>query len=198
MLSQVDLQIFRLINHEWTSPALDRFMAFISDFGIWMIPLAIGAVLLAIFGKFRGRAFLVLAALCLLIGDAGIVQGIRAVVNRPRPWQALKNVRYVDMNGVEIRKPAPPEEGRSMPSGHVCNNASIATILSILYYPWGLLMWIWVALISYSRIYTGAHYPSDVLVSIPLAITYAYLIYFLAKSLWLKFTPKIVRKHEPK
>ncbi|MFZ5805615.1 MAG: phosphatase PAP2 family protein [Verrucomicrobiota bacterium] len=194
MFRQVDLQIFRFINGEWTSPAMDRFMALVSDFGFWMIPLACVGLGLLIFGKWRARIFLLLVALSILIGDTGVVQGIRAVVNRSRPWQTLENVRYVDMRGVEIRTPAPPKEGRSFPSGHVCNNTAVALLASIFYYPWGMLMWLWVVLMSYSRIYTGAHYPSDVLASIPIAIVYTCLIYLVTKSLLQKFAPKILEK----
>lgn len=193
MFSQVlslDLELFRLINSEWISPPADFLMALVSDFGIWKWPLIVVGILLLVAGRFRERVLLTLVALSLLIGDVGIVQGIRGVVNRPRPWQAENAVRYVSMEGAEIRHAGPYEEGRSMPSGHTCNNTAAATLLTLLYAPYGWLAWGWVALVSYSRIYTGSHYPSDVLVSIPLAILYAWGIFKGASILWKRLAPR--------
>ena len=53
----MDQAIFHLINERWTNPALDLFMAAISDIEIWK-PFVILLVLYAlIFGGFKGRAF---------------------------------------------------------------------------------------------------------------------------------------------
>jgi len=114
-----DLELFRLINGKWTSGFLDHAMAYVGDFDFWKIPLLVVVLLLLIFGGFRERLFLVLTALALLIGDRGVVQGVRALVERPRPYQALENVRYVDLSGVEIRSQVPYTGGHSIPSGHV-------------------------------------------------------------------------------
>lgn len=190
----LDLHLFRLINNQWTSPSLDRFMPFISDFGFWWMPFLSAVILISIFGKFRARLLILLLGISILIGDAGLTQGIRAIVNRPRPWQTLENVRFVDLHGVEIRRPSPWEKGRSLPSGHVCNNTAFAILVAFLYGSWGILAWIWALLIAYSRIYTGAHYPSDVLISILLSITYTPLIFHTARFLWKKYAPKYFPK----
>jgi undecaprenyl-diphosphatase len=171
-------------------------MVYISDFNLWKIPLLIAGILLAIFGKFRERVFIILMLMALLIGDVGIVQGIRSVVNRPRPWQALNEVRYVDTNGVEIRNASTWEQGRSMPSGHVCNHTAAALLLTLLYgfRFWTPLLWLWLLLMSYSRIYTGAHYPSDILVSIPISLLYTSLLFISVELLWQKFGTKVNKK----
>ena len=65
----MDQFIFHLINQQWTSPALDLFMAALSDSTIWkplFVAIGLSAVL---FGGFRARAFVVCLVLSLLITD---------------------------------------------------------------------------------------------------------------------------------
>lgn len=184
-----DLELFRLINGKWTSGFLDHAMAYVGDFDFWKIPLLVVVLLLLIFGGFRERLFLFLTALALFIGDAGVVQGVRSIVERPRPYQALENVRYVDLNGVEIRSNFSYTGGHSMPSGHVCNHTALSYFLLRLYGPWAAIVFIWVPILAYSRIYTGSHYPSDAVVSVLLGLTYAWLIFRVTARIWIRFAP---------
>ena len=72
-----------------------------------------------------------------------------------------------------------------MPSSHVCNNVALALLVCLIYRNlFGKLFWIWPFLMSLSRIYLGDHYPSDVLVSWFLALSYTALICILAQKLW--------------
>lgn len=187
----LDLHLFRLINSEWTSPFLDRFMALMSDFNFWKIPLLLATICLGIFGKFKERIFLFLVIFTLIFGDGVIVNDSKNIINRPRPWQALNDVRYVDRRGVEIRNALPWQKGHSTPSGHTCNNTAVAILVTLFYGTAGIPFWILTALVAYSRIYTGSHYPSDVLVSIPFSILYTSLIFYTARWIWKKYAPKI-------
>jgi len=186
----LDVHLFRLINGKWINSFLDYTMALAGDLDFWRIPLIVGAIALLIFGRFRERLFLVLTALALFIGDAGVVQGIRRVVERPRPYQTLENVRFVDLHGVEIRSRIPYTGGHSMPSGHVCNHTAVAYFLLRLYGPWASIVFIWVPFLAYSRVYTGSHYPSDALVSIFIGLSYAWLIFWVVARLWAQFAPR--------
>lgn len=183
-----DQHVLRKINTEWSHPFLDAFLSFIADFNLLKWPLLLGLLALLIFGKFRERVFLGLMALCLVLGDAGINSALKREINRPRPHQAEANIRRIVRDGlgyrVEMSDPGPVKRGRSFTSGHVCNNVAMALLLTLLYRPWGLLAWIWVLLIGYSRIYTADHYPLDVIGSILVALAYTSAILYSARAAW--------------
>jgi undecaprenyl-diphosphatase len=183
-----DQQVLRKINTEWSHPFLDAFLSFIADFNLLKWPLLIGFLALLIFGKFRERAFLGLLAFCLVLGDGGFNAALKRETNRPRPHQSEENIRRIVRDGlgyrVETSDPGPVQQGRSFPSGHVCNNVAAALLLTLFYRPWGMLAWLWVLLIGYSRIYTGDHYPSDVAGSLLFALAYTSAILFAARAAW--------------
>lgn len=193
-----DISLFRLINSLWTAPWLDGFLSFIADFSIMKWPLLVAAISALVWGGFHARLFLILVALCLLIGDGGINWTIKKVVNRPRPYQNLEDVRRVKREGLGYRieqvSQQPWEKGRSMTSGHTCNNVAIAVLASLLFSPWGRIVWVWALLIGYSRIYTGDHYPSDVVVSFIVATLYTLGICCLVQFLWQQYAPRLFPK----
>lgn len=198
-----DISILHQINLDWAHPALDTFFVCMASFGLLKWPLLLAAVLLLVFGKFRERTLIVLTLLALLVGDAGISSALKATFNRPRPFQSQEGVRHVRLDQFTVKtewsSPGPVEKGRSLPSSHTCNNAAFATIVTLLYPPWGALAWIWAFLMALSRVYTGDHYPSDVLLSLPLALIYTLLICCVASRIWQwlgpRFMPQIAQKH---
>jgi hypothetical protein len=63
----VDQTLFHLINEQWTNPALDLFMAAISNVDIWKPLIALLVLFCLIFGGFKGRALVFCIALILLV-----------------------------------------------------------------------------------------------------------------------------------
>ena len=166
-------------------------MPLVSDYQLFKIPLVLAVAALLIFGKFRERLLVILVALVILIGDVGIISNLKNATNRPRPYQALENVRKIRLHRVEIiALPEPCTRGGSMPSGHVANNVAVTWLVFWLYRPSRKIVWIWPALIAYSRVYTGDHFPSDVLVALLVASAYTHLIALLARKVWRWQAPK--------
>ena len=88
--------------------------------------------------------------------------------------------------------------GPSFPSGHVTNNTVIALCL-MFFYRRGWLYWIIAAAIGYSRIYLGAHWPSDVIATFFLAAGETLLILAGLEWLWRwgapKWAPQLYARH---
>lgn len=186
----LDLHLLYLINQTWSRPWLDPIMARVSDWDSWRIPVAIAVVLTLIFGGFRGRLLLVLMAVCLIIGDGMIDWGFKLAVHRPRPNETEPHLRVVSVREVTESQPRHVTKGRSFTSGHACNNVALAVVACAIFGRWALWVWPWAALVSYSRIYTASHYPSDILGSWVVAIVYAYFICRAAAWLWRRYAPK--------
>ncbi|HEX4640352.1 MAG TPA: phosphatase PAP2 family protein [Chthoniobacterales bacterium] len=208
----MDQAIFHLINEQWTHPALDLFMAAISDVEIWQPLLIVLGLCVVIFGRFKGRAFIICLALALVVADYLLVSTLKTAIDRRRPKQVQK-VRMVQLERTSPRfltlfkKPTirysdetdREKSGPSFPSGHVTDNVIIGTLCVLFFRRWGWLYFILAAAIAWSRIYLGAHWPSDVAGTAFLAAGEALLVVALTEILWRwlapRWTPELFARH---
>lgn len=186
----LDLRLLYLINQTWSGPWLDPVMARVSDYDSFRYPIFAGVILTLIFGGFRGRLFLILMGTCLIIGDGIIDWDFKIGVNRPRPNETELHLRVVTLSGITESVPRHVAVGRSFTSGHACNNVALAMVGCAVFGRWALWLWPWAALVSYSRIYVGSHYPSDILGSWLVALFYSYFILKTSEWLWRKYGPE--------
>ncbi|MBI4661681.1 MAG: phosphatase PAP2 family protein [Verrucomicrobia bacterium] len=182
-LQQVDLRLLHSINSDWANPILDWFMPWLTDYSVWKWPMLVVAAALLIWGGYRERLLVVMTLVLVLMGE-GVNGTIKHLVNRPRPFQHLQNIRHVDRSGIQISKPSPVDKGRSMPSSHAANNVAFAFLMSVIYGRWGRLVWIGALLVAYSRIYIGSHYPSDVVAGLLLALSYSKATVWAVERIW--------------
>jgi undecaprenyl-diphosphatase len=203
--------LFDSINQQWTSPALDLFMAGLSDGEIWrpfFVGIGIGVLVL---GRFRARAFVICLVLALSIAGQ-ITSAFKSTVDRRRP-KHVDTVRMVQLQKAHpkfltlFKKPIirfsdesdRNRSGPSFPSGHVTSNTIIAVFLTLFYPRRGWLYWLVTAAIAYSRIYLGAHWPSDVIATVFLGIGESLLLLALFEFIWRiigrKWLPGLFARH---
>ncbi|HLX96987.1 MAG TPA: phosphatase PAP2 family protein, partial [Verrucomicrobiae bacterium] len=160
-LQTIDIALFRFINGSLSNPFFDWLMPIMSGGdGVmrWFVPLAVALVLSAIcFGNARLRLCAVMIFLVIALGDPLVVNTIKHLVHRPRPFVALPDARVF---GVAGQGYVPPDQmtadtgGRnSMPSAHAANWFAM-TMVAFLFYRRSLWFMLPVALtISFSRVY---------------------------------------------
>ena len=207
MISQVyslDLRVFRWINRGLNHPILDQFFNIVADGRFWTPVLLLLALYFLVRGKDRTKAWVALTLLSVGIGDPLITTPLKHLFDRPRPYQSVEGVREVSPGSGEHRwEPAVrisgiPEQdiphGRSFPSSHVANATAAAMSARLVWGP--ALRWPWylVILAALGRVYTGDHYPTDVLASIPLSILYTWVIAQFTNAVWKNVGPKYFPK----
>lgn len=179
-------------------------MAALSSWALWWPLLLVLAAGVALWGGFRGRAFLLVLGLTVGITDGVVVRSLKDAVGRPRPHEMLEGVRTLDLAKATPRwlaLGAPlvenfseagilPPSGRSFPSGHSANNFAAATVCTVFFRRLGWLLFLPAASVAYSRIYVGAHWPLDVTVSALLGIAIGLFVCAASEALWRRYGPR--------
>lgn len=191
ILERIDSQLLLWIN-SMHSPGADVFMKTVTNKWLWIpISIVVAFFVMRKGGTRRGLLFLLCAGLAIAISDQVCASLLRPAIERMRPSNPLNPLSQFVHVVDEYRG------GRfGFPSCHASTTFSVAVMLS-LYFRNRIVtaaLFAWVALLCYSRMYLGVHYPGDILAGAVVGCLAAAISYLLYKKL---ITLRPIRIHLP-
>ena len=186
LLKRWDLEAFVFLN-SLGSEDFDTFWVFVTQIDSWIFLFVLFGIL--IFYYFRLKRGLVVSGFLLLsfILTYALKFFTKLMVERLRPNHEpalLENSRILQFPG-----------DFSFFSGHASVSFAVVTFLVLSlrrYTKWVYLFYLWALLFSFSRIYVGVHYPSDVVIGAAIGILVARLLYGLQQN----YFSRLARKKE--
>lgn len=172
-LKECDDALFVMLNGS-DSLYWDGFMWVVTKTQTW-IPLMLMVLYVVVKNGTLRRLLLIVACLALtvLLADRLSSGLIKPLVQR---WRPTHSATFVDSLDTVFGYTG----GRfGFVSSHAANTFSVALFLSLLfrYRPLSLLLFLWAAVASYSRVYLGVHYPGDILCGALLGLLVGGLVY---------------------
>lgn len=175
---EFDKHLMLLLNG-WHSPFFDFLMPVITN-KYTGIPIYL-AILVILFRKVDMKKLLIAVAAILVtfaLCDSLSVALFKETFQRLRPgWdpQIMDQVRMLEYKGGQY----------GFVSSHAANLFGLATITSLLIKNriYTALIFFWAALVGYSRIYVGKHFPADVVCGAIFGMIVGYLVY--KGTIWL-------------
>jgi membrane-associated phospholipid phosphatase len=153
-LQTIDSAAFRFVNQSLANPVFDRLMPFLSG-NPFFAPALVGLITLLLWrGGSRGRLCVAMLLLFVLATNNWVVENLKQLGARPRPFLQMPDVRLLVGRG----------GSHAMPSSHAANWFAATAMVWFYYRRTAAFVLLPLAiLVSFSRIYNGVHYPSDVL-----------------------------------
>ena len=167
-----DRALFHKINRDWAAPFLDATLPHLTDLhkNRWFLYMAAAALAWWVW-KGRKPALKIIVVLGLAVGLTDFVNHrlVKPVIHRPRPEKA----------GIMPILRTPSHGGWSFPSNHAANVGAAASALSYAYPAYAPAFILGAAVVAYSRVYCGVHYPFDVLAGLLLGFFLGRLVAYL-------------------
>lgn len=179
-LIDCDKQLFLLLNR-CHSEYFDYLMGMFTTIGIW-VPFYM-VLIFIIARRYKQKAAVIIPLLILAIVLTDQFSNIvKDLVQRPRPTHepSLNGmVHYVLTRGADF----------GFFSAHAANTFALAFFSSKIFrrWPYTVMIFCWAALLCYTRIYVGVHYPFDILCGAICGIGVGWLMYLLCMFLDRRF-----------
>ena len=154
-LGRLDRTVYRTVA-EMSTPRLDRPLRRLSDFANFSKPWLLIAAALALFGGSQGRRAAVTGIAAIGATSFVVNQPMKLAGDRRRPDRTRL--------GVPESRWVPMPSSTSFPSGHSASAAAFAVSVGDVLPKLRLPLRIAATVVAFSRVYTGVHYPGDVVV----------------------------------
>jgi undecaprenyl-diphosphatase len=197
-LQTLDTNLFLFLNLKLVNPFFDWLMPVLSGGNGVKTPFLIAAIViglgLLLFGNRRARLCVMFTLLIVGTNDALLCAPLKQTIGRTRPFVTLPQARQFgvvgqgylppDINAAGVDMVALKGSHNSMPSSHAANMFA-ATMALFLFYRRSLWFMLPFALaVSFSRIYNGVHYPSDVLAGALIGAGWAVAVAVAIEMAW--------------
>lgn len=169
-----DSQLFRYLNGIYIEE-LDPVMIFLSSTWSWIILFLIVSYFMLRKSLFWGSREILLI-LCTVVANSVINNVIKLIIKRPRPCQdetLQSTIRILEDCGNHY----------SFFSAHSSNAFCLALCTALFFRNkyYSTLIVLWAAIVAYSRIYVGKHFPLDVFVGIAFGVFMSFAGNYLLK-----------------
>jgi membrane-associated phospholipid phosphatase len=154
-IGQLDRAVYAAVAQTPT-PSLDRALNRLSRAANYSRLSIASAAVLSLAGGSRGRDAAKMGLSSVAVTSAVLNAGIKPVIRRRRPDRSAHEVPRAR----QVRMPS----STAFPSGHSAAAFAFATGVGQVLPAAGFPLRVLAALVAYSRVHTGVHYPGDVLV----------------------------------
>lgn len=185
-LYELDKSLLLKINREWTSSWADAFFPAITDLhkNPWIFTFMAAGMLALFVWKFKKIGVAIFLILLLALGSTDVVGNhlFKKNFGRSRPGDEPAPM-------VIVRS---PYGGYSFTSNHAANMFCLAKFTSEFVPQARVITYSLALLVSYSRVYNGVHYPSDVLGGGILGWIVGWIYSILAHKIYCKLRKRVV------
>ena len=182
-LLEYDTQLLLFLNNLGV-PTWDPFWLVVTD-EFTFVPMY-AVLLYLLYKKFGLKSLLVfvLVITVMITFTDQITNLFKRVVARPRPCGELDLEEHLRFIAVRCGK-------YGFFSGHASNSMALAVFAGLILKPYYknliFILLFWSAMVAYSRIYVGVHYPLDILCGFTFGALSGFMFYKLAKYLLKKY-----------
>ena len=183
MMHEFDLALLRWLN-DWAlqSEWWDTLVVFLVEWlPYWFLAGLAAFGVLALLPRYRTRleknwemALIALAAG--VVARFGVTELIRALYDRPRPFEVLPDLHQLVYHN----------SGGSFPSGHASFYFALAAVIGRYYPRTSILFYIVATLLAGARVVVGIHWSSDILGGAVIGIVVGLLVYRIFAEIFRK------------
>jgi undecaprenyl-diphosphatase len=181
-MGSLDQFLFHSINGLSFPEWLETFFILARKGSTWIPLYVVLFIWLLVRYRYKGLFIALFAMVCSGFTDFTNSKLLKTAFNRPRPCQTM------DPDTIHLRIAC--GSGKSLPSSHAANHMAFAMFFYLIFRSesrsgWVYFLFPWAALIGFSQVFVGVHYPFDILAGFLYGVLTASVFFTLFHRLFL-------------